>query len=180
MEETVPNNKSGYGKRPLWQWLTIYIVIGAVVYGAIYYFVLGKKNGYNYNQSLQQYSQPTAKVSPSSAMMNKEITVVLKPVNNSDELGSAILKEENGQTKVTISLTGYTKDVEQPAHIHIGVCPGVGSVKYPLTSIVNGTSVTILTVTLDQLKKELPLAINVHKSKTEIASYTACGPLNFK
>lgn len=180
MEETAQNNKSGYGKRPLWQWLTIYIVIGVVVYGAIYYFVLGKKNGYNYNQSSQQYSQPTAGASSSpSAMMNKETTVVLKPVNNSDELGTAILKEENGQVKVTMNLTGYTKDVVQPAHIHIGECPGVGAVKYPLTSIVNGASETLLSVTLESLKKELPLAINVHKSATEVSVYTACGPVNF-
>lgn len=30
------NNASGYKKRPLWQWLAIYVVIGIVVYGLIY------------------------------------------------------------------------------------------------------------------------------------------------
>lgn len=42
------NNKSsyGYGKRPLWQWIVIYLVIGAIVYGLIYYFVIAKKGGY--------------------------------------------------------------------------------------------------------------------------------------
>jgi len=36
-----PQNKpgKGYGKRPLWQWIVLYIVIGIIVYGAIYYFV---------------------------------------------------------------------------------------------------------------------------------------------
>jgi len=62
----------------------------------------------------------------------------------------------------------------------MGACPGVGAVKYPLTSIVNGASTTVLSVTLDQLKKELPLAINVHKSATEVSTYTACGPLDIK
>ncbi len=33
-----------YGKRPLWQWIAIYLVIGAIVYGLIYYFVLGNKD----------------------------------------------------------------------------------------------------------------------------------------
>ncbi len=37
----------GYGKRPMWQWILIYTVIGAVVYGAIYYFVLAKKGSSN-------------------------------------------------------------------------------------------------------------------------------------
>ncbi len=39
----------GYSKTPLWQWIILYIVIGAVVYGLIYYFILGKKSG-TYNQ----------------------------------------------------------------------------------------------------------------------------------
>lgn len=42
---------AGYGKRPLWQWILIYLVIGAVVYGAIYYFYFSKKGGYNYGSA---------------------------------------------------------------------------------------------------------------------------------
>lgn len=44
---------SGYGKRPLWQWILIYVIIGAIVYGLIYYFVIAKRGGYNsgYNNS---------------------------------------------------------------------------------------------------------------------------------
>jgi len=44
--------KKGYGKRPLWQWILIYVIIGGIVYGAIYYFAVAKKGGYsatNYN-----------------------------------------------------------------------------------------------------------------------------------
>lgn len=28
----------GYGKRPMWQWVLIYLVVGAVVYGGVYYW----------------------------------------------------------------------------------------------------------------------------------------------
>lgn len=38
-------NKSGYGKRPLWQWIAIYVVLGGVVYFLIYYFFLASKGG---------------------------------------------------------------------------------------------------------------------------------------
>jgi flagellar basal body-associated protein FliL len=41
-------DKKGYGKRPLWQWIVIYLIVGAVVYGLIYYFVIAK-NGAGYN-----------------------------------------------------------------------------------------------------------------------------------
>ncbi len=41
-----PKKSNGYGKRPLWQWVLIYVVIGGVVYAAIYYFFLANKGGY--------------------------------------------------------------------------------------------------------------------------------------
>ena len=28
----------GYGKRPVWQWVVLYLVVAAVVYGLVYYF----------------------------------------------------------------------------------------------------------------------------------------------
>lgn len=40
-----------YSKRPLWQWILIYIVIGAIIYGLIYYFVFAKKGGYGPNST---------------------------------------------------------------------------------------------------------------------------------
>ena len=36
---------SGYGKRPLWQWILLYLVIGGIIYWAIYYFYFMPKNG---------------------------------------------------------------------------------------------------------------------------------------
>lgn len=34
-----------YGKRSMGQWLLIYIVLGAIVYGLIYYFFMRGDNG---------------------------------------------------------------------------------------------------------------------------------------
>lgn len=31
---------SGYGKRPMWQWILLYLVVGGLAYAAIYYFWL--------------------------------------------------------------------------------------------------------------------------------------------
>lgn len=57
MEEE--SSKKGYGKRPLWQWIVLYLVIGAIVYGLVYYFVLAKKGGnYNYGSSSPSTSTP--------------------------------------------------------------------------------------------------------------------------
>ena len=74
-----------------------------------------------------------------------------------------------------LALTGAATSTPQPAHIHIGSCPTPGAVKYPLINVVNGMSDTLLDVSLAQLKSELPLAVNVHKSAAEASVYVACG-----
>lgn len=47
-----------YSKRPFWQWLLLYVIIGGIVYAGVYYFFLGK-NGYDSNTYTGQYNQPT-------------------------------------------------------------------------------------------------------------------------
>lgn len=66
----------GYGKRPLWQWVVLYAVVGGVLYGLVYYFFFANKGGYNYstpayapvsNQTTPAPSpEPIAPVSPQS------------------------------------------------------------------------------------------------------------------
>lgn len=58
MDNEYQKKSSGYGKRPLWQWILVYAVIGAIVYGAIYYFVIAKKGGYQYNQNPVNQTSP--------------------------------------------------------------------------------------------------------------------------
>jgi hypothetical protein len=54
-------SKSAYGKRPLWQWIALYVIIGGIIYAAIYFLFLNKSGGYNYgsggetNSSQYQY-----------------------------------------------------------------------------------------------------------------------------
>jgi len=108
-----------------------------------------------------------------------QITVELTEENSSGEFGTATLAKENGQVIVTLSMIGAPENVFQPVHIHVGSCPEVGEVKYPLTNVLDGESVTTLDVTLEQLEIELPLAINVHKSVTEASVYVSCGDIQF-
>lgn len=45
-QETQATQKpsKGYGKRPVWQWVLIYVVVAAVVYGLIYYLFSNNGN----------------------------------------------------------------------------------------------------------------------------------------
>lgn len=118
---------------------------------------------------------PQEQVAPSPVVST--VTATLLEQNKSSESGTAVLVEENEKVKVTLNLTGAPKGVAQPAHIHVGACPDVGAVKYPLISPVDGVSETVLDVTLAQLRSELPLGINVHKSATQAAVYVSCADL---
>src|ERR1035437_5777973 len=68
-----------YGKRPLWQWILLYLVIGVVIYGLVYYFVLAKNGkGYNNNSAaVPSYTSPTTTqtASSSSAVQVQKVTV---------------------------------------------------------------------------------------------------------
>ncbi|MCR4324312.1 MAG: hypothetical protein NUV69_01345 [Candidatus Curtissbacteria bacterium] len=65
----------------------------------------------------------------------------------------------------------------QPAHIHSGSCPTPGAIVYSLANVVDGESNTVLNTTMEKLKSQKPLAINVHKSQQEVNTYVACGNL---
>lgn len=58
-EKMEESSNKGYGKRPLWQWIALYIVVGGIIYGLVYYFVFANK-GYSGNPSGSgaQQSQP--------------------------------------------------------------------------------------------------------------------------
>jgi magnesium-transporting ATPase (P-type) len=37
-----PHKPKGYGKRPIWQWILLYVIIAIVVYGLIYLIFIHK------------------------------------------------------------------------------------------------------------------------------------------
>ncbi len=99
-----------------------------------------------------------------------------------NRLGKVTFREVGGKVTVSIAMENKAATASaEPAHIHVGACPEPGAVKYPLTSVVKGVSETTLPngVTIESLKAMGPLAVNVHKSATELTKYVACGNLDF-
>lgn len=43
------NKPGGYGKRPLWFWILIYVVIAIIVYGLVYLLFFQSNTGGNFN-----------------------------------------------------------------------------------------------------------------------------------
>lgn len=102
------------------------------------------------------------------------LTVTMNAQNNSGETGTATLTAVSGGVQVVIAIKGAPATA-QPAHIHTGTCADLKGVVYPLTSVTNGSSTTVVKgITIDQLLKS-PMAINVHKSASDLATYVSCG-----
>jgi hypothetical protein len=104
------------------------------------------------------------------------ITLPLAPLSASGQGGTATFRAVEGKTIVRIELRG-APPTAQPAHIHAGQCPGVGEVRYQLGSVVNGISETTLSVPLTKVLSEFPVAVNVHASSRDVATYVACGAI---
>jgi plastocyanin len=110
--------------------------------------------------------------------MPQMLLVPMREQNNSKENGMAKITTQDGKVVVEISVANGPKDAPQPAHIHLGSCQELGDVKKPLTSLVNGTSRTIVEdMSLADILNGLPMAINVHQSADKLNVYTSCGDI---
>ncbi|GEM_PF-3554380 len=153
--------------------IIIAAVIGFVVLGAGAVLLLQNRTPDQNQQQTEQPGQDKQVIAPLSTSVN------LVSQNNSGESGVATLVAlEGGKTKVTLNLTNAPANIAQPAHIHRGSCANLGEVLFPLTPPVNGQSETTLDVALAEgILNRLPLAVNVHKSESEINIYYACGDI---
>ena len=109
---------------------------------------------------------------------NKPTTIKLNAQNDSGQAGTAILTPmAGGKTEITIKVANPPSGVAQPAHVHEGTCANLNKApKHGLASVMNGTSTTVIDVSLATLMAS-PNAINVHKSGPEAAIYVACGDI---
>ena len=144
------------------------------------------------NSQAEKMTPTTNNITVSQESMNKagstsaekeedmDIPMMMKlaSIGSTGMKGNVTLTAKGNKTEVKVILDGDAKGESHPAHIHVGACPTPGAVKYPLTSIVDGKSVTLVDVSIDDLWKSLPLAINVHKSAADLKTYIACGDLS--
>jgi hypothetical protein len=121
---------------------------------------------------------PTSHAFASVAAQGKVVRITLIDENGSGEDGSAQLTDMgDGTTKVELIMLNAPEGAEQPAHIHKGTCTTLDpSPAFPLETVKEGKSTTIVKTTLADLTKE-KYAINVHKSAAEASIYVSCGNL---
>ncbi len=126
----VEEYKSGYGKRPMWQWILIYAVVGLVVYGLIYYFVLAKKGGNVYNPS--QTPPATISEATSSTTETSEDTVTLtadgfSPATLTVKVGTKVTWSNQGGVDATVNSSPHPIHTDYPP-LNLGSLPNGGTV----------------------------------------------------
>ncbi len=114
----------------------------------------------------------------SFAQGKKVVRVTLIDENGSGEDGSAQLTDQgDGTTKVELIMLNAPEGAVQPAHIHKGTCANLDPApQYPLESVTNGRSTTIVKASLTDLTNDKH-AINVHESAQNPRRYVSCGNL---
>lgn len=155
--------------------LLIVVIAIIVVVGGGYLFFNKGNSLYPTNNTpsdVSNQTNETSQISPAG------VSIVVNEQNASGESGIATISESDGKVVVNLKLTGASTQAPQPAHFHKGTCEVPGDVIYPLTNVVNGESQTTLEVDMATLNSELPLILNVHKSKDEISVYTSCGEVS--
>lgn len=166
-------NSSKFGFSAL---ILLVVVALALIVGGFLYYRAGQQQAAVSEENIELPPLPETPAIPAESEFEDHM-VKLKSQNNSNQEGLVALMEESGKVKVVLQVESGAKDIPQPAHIHIGSCAGIGGVKYPLENVINGKSETTLNVTLADLIKSLPLAINVHKSAQQVGTYVSCGDI---
>ncbi len=123
----------------------------------------------------------SATMGVTGAFAEDAVTVNVSPQSARDggaagfnEAGTATLTPMGDKTQVVLNLTGAPAGTAQPAHIHVGQCPGVAAVKWPLTNVMDGKSTTMVDAKLSDITTG-GYAINIHKSTAEAGQYVTCG-----
>ena len=112
---------------------------------------------------------------PSAQAVSK--TIPLAMLNNSGVTGTVVLTvvdDRRTRVEIRVDPAGH---LDMPSHIHPGTCTNlVPQPKYPLLNVKDGHSVTVVTAAFADLMKG-GLAVNIHRSNEDLATYTACAEL---
>lgn len=98
----------------------------------------------------------------------------LIPLNESEVYGGVEIAVAAEETQITVTVTGETNTGKNyVANVRTGICPNPGEVKYALTAVTNGSSVTSLDEPISTISQELPLTVTVQESAD--GAVLACG-----
>jgi hypothetical protein len=112
------------------------------------------------------------------ALADVPLRFALNPQNASGETGHVTMTQEGPDVKVVVVAKNAPPGLAQPMHIHDGTCDKLNpKPHYPLVTLQDGTSTTLLkNMQLTDLQTG-GYAINIHHSTSDVGTYYACGDI---
>ncbi len=148
------------------------LVVLILIFGT--YLLFSNNDRFRKNQTK---TSPAKETQNQKSQSSQGFSILLGQQNSSNETGIATVEGIGGKTKITIVVTEFPRDVEQPIHIHLGDCSALKEIKYSLNNIVQGKSETVIDIDINDFIAEFPLIINIHKSSEEENLNVSCGDL---
>jgi hypothetical protein len=101
-------------------------------------------------------------------------TLSLRTLNHSQVTGTVTLTELDPMRTQVVIAVDPAGNLDMPAHIHPGTCDAlVPQPRFPLANVVGGASTTEVPAGFAELVTG-DVAVNLHKSNSELEVYTAC------
>ena len=111
---------AGYGKRPMWQWIDIYLIIGGLIYAAVYYLFFASKKrtpyGAAYNPQVTTQSSGQTTITATSAGF--------QPGNITIKTGDTVIWNNQSGNTSNISSSPHPAHTDYPP-LNLGnIAPG--------------------------------------------------------
>lgn len=101
-------------------------------------------------------------------------TLSLRTLNDSQVTGTVTLTELDAMRTQVVIAVDPAGNPDMPAHIHPGTCDAlIPQPRFPLANVVDGASTTEVPAGFAELVTG-DVAVNLHKSNSELEVYTAC------
>lgn len=106
----------GYGNRPLWQWILIYVVIGLILYLLIYYFVFAPKGSNIYNppstKPTTQITQPATTITEAEQNAITLTTSGFNPATLTIKAGTTITFMNKSGVEATVNSSPHPQHTD--------------------------------------------------------------------
>lgn len=147
------------------------IIVIILIVIAVVWWAVSTTSNENTNTTT---NRTTNSVVNTNATAGSTATATFAEQSDSGLSGTASIRDVSGKAQVTLSLSGGTATDVHPAHIHKGTCAELGAILYTLDSVEGNASTTTLDDSATTVLGQKPVAIEVHKSTSELGVYYAC------
>ncbi len=108
--------------------------------------------------------------------VEQEFVIPLVSLGLAGQTGKAFVRQVDGRVVVNMRMDTAPQAVIQPVGFYRGNCQKIGEAVYALAGMVDGKSTTTYyELSLDDVKKNIPLVLVVSSSRDEQATRVSCG-----